>query len=88
MSVVGCLGGRGAGAEATGAGGACCGGGCCSCELVAERSCDELVVVALRRRELRSQAADVGGSRGDRRHCRHCCNLKADHDLPAWYAMG
>ena len=42
-------------------------------ELVAERSCDELAVVALRRRELRSQAADVGGSRGDR----HCCNLKA-----------
>ena len=26
---------------------------------------DELVVVALRRRELRSQAADVGGSRGE-----------------------
>ena len=50
------------------------------------RSCDELVDVALRRRELRSQAADVGGSRGGRRHCRHCCNLKADHDLPAWYA--
>jgi hypothetical protein len=20
---------------------------------------------------------DVGGSRGDRRHCRHCCNPKA-----------
>ena len=35
------------------------------------------LVVALRRRELRSQAADIGGSRGDRRHCRHCCNLKA-----------
>ena len=46
-------------------------------ELDPERSCDELVVVALRRRELRSQAADVGGSCGDRRHCRHCCNLNS-----------
>ena len=58
MVVVGCVGGRGAGAEATGAvlwrrllrrrlllllr------------ELVAERSCDELAIVALRRRELAS----------------------------------
>ena len=40
-------------------------------ELVPERSCDELVVVALGRRMIRSQAADIGGSRGDRRHCRH-----------------
>ena len=40
-------------------------------ELAPERSCDELVVVALGRRMIRSQAADTGGSRGDRRHCRH-----------------
>ena len=52
-------------------------------ELAPERSCDELVVVALHRRELRSQAADVGGSRGDRRHCRHCCNPQGSLlDLP------
>ena len=44
---------------------------------------DELVVVSLRRRELHSQAADVGGSRGDRRHCRHWCNPQGSLlDLP------